>query len=349
MILKKINLRKNIYMKMLSLKELKNTIDIQDNFLILMHIKPDGDSIGAAYALMIYLESKGKKAVIGIEEDIFNKYKPFIDENDYKTKFLDLQQIKKNHTVDTIIIVDCASFRLLGSFRQLVESNLEKCFIVDHHATGDHFECAGYINTSASSTSEIIIDFLENETFTFLMAQALYLGIVFDTGQFRYSSTAASVFRKIAFLLEQHRLDLEKVFFLLFENESLERKKVIASLVDSIQFYCNGEVAVAYLSKKIIKDLKNKNVNIVENDLIDLVVVPHSIRGVKVSVLVREKDHHITFSFRSRSDFNVDSIASFFGGGGHKKASGLRIENISLDEVENKIIKHLVTEYEKNN
>jgi phosphoesterase RecJ-like protein len=331
-------------MQVNQIHELKQLIDKKNDFLILVHTKPDGDALGSAYALSLYLQSQGKKAVVGLEEDIFEKYKNFIDDKDYQEYFLRYKDIKEK-SFQTIVVLDCSTYKLLGLYKEMVENNKDKVIVIDHHLTPEDISDTQYINSEASSTCEIIFDLLEGKMLNAKMAQAIYMGIVFDTGQFRHASTTASVFHKIARILEQYPVNLESVYYFLFENETLVRKKVIAKLIDTITLFAEGRIAVGYLDLKTIKALKDQGINPIENELSDLIVVPHSIRDVQVSVLVREKYDQITFSFRSRCNFNVADVAAHFGGGGHKKAAGLKIESMSIKKVNETVIQYLVEEF----
>lgn len=333
-------------MQVKQLKDIRQLIEEKDHFLILAHSKPDGDALGAAYGLFLYLQHLGKKSFIGIEEDIFDKYKHFIDPSDYQEHFVFYADLEKQK-FDYIIILDCSTLNLLGLYRSIVEAHLDKVFVIDHHATSDGINATYYIDPEACSTCEIIVDFVEGKMQNHKMALALYMGIVFDTGQFRHMNTRASVFRQVASILDQYRVNLESVYYYLFENETMTRKKVVAKLIENTELYSQGKIAVAYLDLQMLKLLKESNVVPLENELNDLAFVPHSLQGVFVSVVVREKLDQVTFSFRSRCDFNVSDIAAHFGGGGHKKAAGLKMKKMSMEKVKETIIDYLIKAFEE--
>lgn len=319
------------------MKELRKLLKKSSHFLILMHSNPDMDAIGSAYALLLFLRGQGKSAFIGIERPLYQKYSFFIPNQDLRNFFLTKNEIMHKE-FDWIITVDTSEPFMLGEYTDYIKS--KNTIVIDHHHTFTPFGTVNLNLSHMSSTCEMIYDLLEGKLTCPDMANALYAGIVYDTGNFRYSSTTPALMRKIACLLENFPLDTEAIFFHIFENESLERKKLIAKIVSSIEQHANGELVVSYFPLKYKKGLELE-----DSDMLDLVSIGHSVKGCRVSVFVKEKEDGIYFSFRSRNDFDVAALARQWGGGGHQKASGLKLQQISLDKVRADFIPQFIEHY----
>lgn len=305
--------------------------------LILMHINPDMDCVGAAYALLLYLLSLGKKAVIAIEAPLSPRLTFLIPQEHLKQYFLTKNKILVQN-FSLVVCVDTSKPVLLGEFESFLKP--QKTLVIDHHATFDNFGTWNFNFPSASSTCEIILDMLF-KNLTPLMAQVLYAGVVEDTGNFRYSVKSSLLF-KIAKVLKRFSIDTEQIYFQLFENESLARKKLKALIVSSIKTYLEGEMVISYFKKSF---LENLDIDDFESD--GLVREGHSLKGCLFSVFIKERGDGISLNLRSRNDFDVSLLASSFGGGGHKKASGIKLKNYDLKKVEQEVLPKIIESYKK--
>jgi phosphoesterase RecJ-like protein len=308
--------------------------------LILMHSSPDIDAIGSAYALLLRFLAQGKEAYIGIEGPIPSRYSFFLDSRIVEKHFRYYQTLKPAN-IDWIVCVDTSDPALLGSFRSFV-ADPEKVLVIDHHTT--FFPYGNYClnDPQSSSTCEMVFDLFKGKLPDRETALSLYAGMVYDTGNFRYPSTSGNLLRKAAGILDQFSLDTEEIFYSIFENESLERKKLISLIISTIETYAEGEAVVSYFPLTFKKQL-----NLDESDTSGLVRVGHSVKGCLFSVFIKEKEDGIYFSFRSRTGFNVAELAQRWGGGGHRLASGLKMEDTTLEYVRKDMVPVIIEDFRK--
>ncbi len=323
----------------MTLKKLNKFFNKIDHILILMHANPDCDAVGAAYALLINFIREGKKAYVGVERKLNEKYSFFVEEEYLNEYFLTKEQLS-HRKIEWVVCVDASDPNMLGDFQSYIKK--EKVIVIDHHHTFTPF---GKINLNfpeKSATCEIIYDLFKGKMINKSMAKGIYAGIVYDTGSFRYSSTTPELLKKIAHILEQFPLDTHWVFSNVFENETILRKKLVAKIVETIETYYNNEIVISFLNKKFIYEL-----NIDESETHDLVYVGNSIKGCQFSIFIKEKEDGVYFSFRARNDFDVASLAKEWGGGGHQKASGLKLANMNLSKVKETLIPIFIKKYKE--
>lgn len=307
-----------------------------DRILILMHSSPDMDCIGAAYALILYLRSTGKEAVAAIESPLPARYTFLISEDHLKQYFLPKDQILSSN-FNLTVCVDTSDPRLLGEFEPLIIKN--PVLVLDHHATFIPYGTWNFNRPEASSTCEMIFDLCQSRL-TPLTASALYAGMVYDTGNFRYA-VRPELFLKAARILKKISIDTELIYFNLFENESLSRKRLESRIIASLQTHAGGEMAVSFLRESFKTGLV-----LTESDTADLVRVGHSLQGCRFSVFIKEKEDGVSLSLRSRNDFDVSELASKFGGGGHRKASGIKLKGFDCARVEAEVLPKMIESYE---
>jgi len=322
----------------LKIKNIRKKIAKMDQILILMHGSPDIDAIGSAYALLLFFLKKGKKAFIGIEEPIPSRYSFFLDK-DKQNQFFITKKEADSRLWEWVIALDTSDVRLLGEFKDMTGKN--PVLVLDHHATFHPYGAFHFNDPSYSSTSEILFDILEKEL-DYEKALSLYAGIVYDTGHFRYSSTTPALLRKIAFLIEKYQINTEWVYYHIFENESIERKKLSCLISSTIESYEKNEVIVSYFPLRFKQEL-----NLNESDTSDLVFVGNSVAGCLFSIFVKEKKDGVSVSLRSRTDFDVAELAEQWGGGGHQKASGIKIKNTTLEKSRTELVPALIQHYKK--
>ena len=312
-----------------------------DKVLILMHTDPDPDAIGSAYALLRFLLNKKKRVFVGVEQKNYNKFFSIIvPKDEFDKYFLDYKNVKAED-FDYVISVDSSSKNMLGDFANIF-NKISNSISIDHHQTFEYFAKLNINLPNVSSTSEIIIDVLKVKNLDYNMASALYAGIIFDTGGLRFSFINHRLFKKLSLLFKKFDIDPEYYYYKIFEDETIERKKLIAMIIESIEMYANDEISVAYYP-----DSFNKNLKLTEDDKKGLSRISHSLRGVNFSIFVKEDGKDISLSFRSKIDFDVASLALKFNGGGHKKASAAKIYDCNIERFKKDYLPMIIREYEK--
>ena len=299
--------------------------DIKDSSnLITGHINPDGDALGSALAFKLILDSKG------IDSDVSFHIKGNVPSN-LNHLPIELIMDKPKENYDNIYVFDCGNSERLGDLEDLA-LNAKRVTVVDHHINPS-FGDIQVIDSNAASTTQVLfreilsanIDIDKN------IANCLMTGLITDTGRFQYSNTDNEVF-EIASKLMLSGAELTSISDNIYGSIPMNAIKLQSKGLNRIELYEEEELVVSYVLQE---DYLNYNIASSETDfLID------SIRLVKessVALLLKEQeDKSFKGSLRSRNALDVQQIASLFGGGGHKAASGFST-NLSMEEIKNKV------------
>ncbi|HCJ11528.1 MAG: hypothetical protein A2Y14_05550 [Verrucomicrobia bacterium GWF2_51_19] len=275
--------------------------------LVVGHIRADGDAIGAQIALCRALNAKGFRAKLLVDKDIPHKFLPFIGDtpNEPATSF--------SYSGEAICAVDCAGKeRLSPFFDQAIDVN------IDHHNLNPKFATHNYVQT-ASSTCELLAELLLDARWPIdaVSANALYLGIVTDSGQFVHTETTAETHRIAATLVDLGAKP-EAIHDVLYQHESLPTYKLLQRFLDSLQLFCDGSLCIGML---FLADFAETGTTHAATE--DFVNYPRSIDGVAISAFIEETRDGTRVSMRARQpSARLDLIAKNFGGGGHPSAAG---------------------------
>jgi len=313
----------------MSLDKIRDIINKHKSFLILTHVNPDGDALGSQIALARILRRRGKKVFMFAEERPPHMYRflPGIDK--IKTNY---RSFKKK--TDVVIVLDCAKTSRVGKVQDLISNQL--VINIDHHPAKREETSVVLRNTYVAATSVLIYKLfrkmkvkIDKET-----ALLLYLGIVTDTGSFRYSNTSSQTYR-IASDLVKLGARPNYVNKQLYEAESLKKLRLLGLCLETLKLYDYGKICTMKATNKMY-ERTSSGPEYTE----DFVNFPRKIKGVSVAIFFRENKENniIKVSFRSKEKINVDKIARIFDGGGHPQASGCKLEG-NIEEVEKKILK----------
>lgn len=299
------------------------------NILIASHIHPDGDAIGSIISLGLSLASLGKKITLYNECPVPKVYR-FLN---WKERVV--HHIDNIDDFDTAIILDCADIKRIGDSCDIV-SKIPIILNIDHHATNTGFGDHQRIQTDACATSEIIFYLIKelNITITPEIAEAIYVGILTDTGSFRFSNTTQKAFT-ISKELVSIGADPFKIADQIYGTYSLGSLKLLHKVLGSIQVSKNGKLSVLSLTQEMLDETDTD-----PEDIIGLIHYAKHIRDVKVAALIQEApknrkgcDSNSTFHVSLRSDGTVDvaEIAYEFGGGGHPNAAGFSVQTSYIE------------------
>ncbi len=225
-------------------------------------------------------------------------------------------------SADLIIMVDFNQPNRLGEAEDIVVSTGARKVVIDHHLDPVNFADLIITDPAKCSTSELVHELLTEIGVTGFMnrsyAEAIYVGIITDTGNFEHGSYSSRTFRIVADLLDKG-IAKEKIINLLYNNFSSDRIRLQGfALNQRMVVLPEFRTAYIYLSKKDLKEY-----NHVKGDTEGFVNMPLSIKGIDFSALFIEKDNFIKLSFRSKGQFPSNEFASlYFSGGGHLNASG---------------------------
>lgn len=283
------------------------------------HVRPDGDCIGSTVALVRVMNHLGADA-IGINQDeIPPSLKAFVGDTPWQ------QAADFNPEGHIAVTVDCADKKRIGN--RLVELFPEVALNVDHHISNKSYARENIIVSSSSATAEILARIFIDLGYTIdaVTAQALYVGIATDTGQFRFPSTTPETFEVVRRLCE-HGAQPAVAAHELYECESFAKIKLLQSFLNSLTMEFDNRVCVGLLENGVYE-----KTGATMDDAEGLVDYARSIAGVDVGVLIEERNGSIKGSLRAKDPFyRVDQVAKLFNGGGHACAAGLNVEDSSI-------------------
>lgn len=280
-----------------------------DNITILCHRKPDGDTLGSAFALHHALTQLGKHSAVRCADG----YPPNMAQYMIQAPRGDWQE-------EYIVTVDVADIKLLGELEQEYAGRVNMA--IDHHPSNKFFAPKTLINSKAAATAEIMVSLLcEMKTeITNEIATCIYVGLCTDTGCFRYSNTTADTLRKAALMLEAG-VDSGEINHVLFESKSAGRIRIECTTLQSMEYFHNGRCAIM----TIPMNLQTVN-NVDDSELDGLSALPRQIEGVWVGVTIREQRDECRISVRTTKEADASAICGVFGGGGHIRAGGCTIK-----------------------
>lgn len=280
--------------------------------VVIGHQRPDGDCIGSQVALCRVLRSQGIDAVCMNPDPVPRRIKFLVRD----TPFYLRDEMPAGDRVS--IFTDCADHGRAGEKVRVLYPAPQACF--DHHVSNVGFAVRNFVDTGSAATAEVLAGLFIDADIVFdaVTAQALYTGIMTDTGQFRFSSTSYRVFRLCAELVARGA-NPALAGQELFERESWGKLKLLEYYLGSLKLECNGRVCVGVLREGIFEKL-----GATVEDTEGLVDYARSIEGVEIGVLIEERAGVIKASLRAiHGSYRIDTVASLFNGGGHASAAGL--------------------------
>lgn len=299
---------------------------------IFTHVNPDGDALGSAYSLKEVLMLIGKKAEVFTCGAIESKVDALIRKG--------VKAEMNPEDCDLLVALDSADSERLGKWSEVFLSH-NNTVAVDHHKTHLPY-AAEYVVCDISSTCEMMYGLYRemNVDIPFAAATNLYIGIVTDTGNFKYSSVTADTHIAAAHLIEKG-IDFADIAKKLFDTVSKEYLMLKARATEKLRFYNNGRTSLLLLNEDDFAEF-----DIDEADASSLVVFPGKIEGVETGVYIRQRNmDEYKVSLRSNNKVDVSEIARKFGGGGHMRAAGYSVSatelEASITELLNEIEKHL--------
>lgn len=281
-----------------------------DNFCILTHRNPDGDTIGCAVGLCRGLRSLGKTAHILRNPQFGPRYEPWYGGLLCEAPAAD----------DTIVSVDIASEALLPDNAQPLAGKIQ--LALDHHGSNTGFAACDCVEPDLAACGELIYGILRelNVELTADMASALYLAVSTDTGCFQYANTTADTLRVAAALMEAgcDAYPINKEFF---GTKSIARLRLESRLTESLELLGGGKVAISYIPLSWMEEL-----NLREEELDSISGFCRSVTGVKIGITIRQQaGGKQKVSLRTADCANASAICAHLGGGGHKAAAGATV------------------------
>ncbi len=310
--------------------------------VITTHQKPDADALGSSLGLAGYLKKKGHQVSVITPTD-YPVFLAWMKGNDEVIIFEEGNQERAAALVADAELICCLDFSSLARINELGElvrqSPAEKV-LIDHHLEPEDFAKYFFWNIEASSTAEmvfqLIVELGDKSMVDPEMADALYAGIMTDTGSFKHPSTTALTHEVVGELIKLGA-NVHKVSKLIYDNNTLERLRFLGFVLsEKLQVLPEYNTAYIAISPEELQNYHSKT-----GDTEGLVNYALSIQGVVMAALLVDRSEVIKISFRSIGDFSVNSFArAHFEGGGHKNAAG-GVSYLSLDETVKKFVELL--------
>lgn len=310
-------------------QEIGQWLNEYDSFVLLSHVRPDGDAIGSQIALGFALEALGKKVRL-INEDGLPDNLAFMAGAD-RIELPPSEQVD----VDVVIALDTASKPRLGDNVLAAVGHNERWINIDHHKSNPGYGDLNHIDDSSPATGQILYNLITaldlpmpDET-----RDAIYVAVSTDTGSFQYSGTTVATY-EMAADLTRRGLDVGGINALIYDNHPMRRVELMRALLNTLEVEQDGRVAHWELTQNTVKSLGLKPED--SEGLIDII---RAIQGVVVALFFEElSDGKIRVSMRSK-DRRVDAchVCSKFGGGGHALAAGIRMSG-PIAEARRKVI-----------
>lgn len=315
----------------MAIPKILRTIKTGKRFLITTHVNPDYDAVCSELAMAFYLRSLGKKVLIVNDEAVPERFS-------FLPGIRRVQGYRKKMSLncDAAVVLDCGEFKRTGRVLSLIPKDAV-VFNIDHHITNDFFGHFNLVDPGASSTTEILYTLFKRgrHPFTRDLALNLYMGMMTDTGSFRYENTSRRTHEAAGDLM-RFGFSVPRLYTEVYETMRPDDFQRLIQLLNRAQLLCRGRLACLCLSRKTVSRFSRGL------DLRDaLFYFLRSIRGVEVFVLFTELDPRKTrVNLRSRAGADVARLAQHFGGGGHPRASGCTIPK-GIAEARQDLLRHI--------
>lgn len=306
-----------------------NLIQASSRILLVSHRRPDGDTLGASIALHLALESMGKQTTLACIDEIPRRLK-FLPATDRFVREFNM------FAYDLIIISDAGAYHMTGFHEKYPDFLSRKVPIInlDHHISNEGFGTVNIIDTKASSATVVVWKLLKHMGIAASkeIALALLAGIYNDTGGFIHSNTTKETF-EIASELTQTGANISTIVRPMFRESTPAQLRLWGYILENAKINEKG-VLTSVVSASDIKEL-----GVHGSDTGGIIDLMNTVPEALFAILLAEDEGMVKGSLRTqRDDVDVSAIASQFGGGGHKKASGFRVHGRLQKEIVWKII-----------
>ena len=314
-------------------KQLKKLISEPKRIVITTHRGPDGDAMGSSLALFHFLKSLGHTVNV-ITPNAYAEFLHWLPGNKAVIVYDENENFANDITssAELIFLLDFSDLNRISTFANSVKISDATKIMIDHHQDPDE-SIAELIfsDTKSCSTAQLVYEIIDSMNMlpqiTLSIAECLYVGIMTDTGSFKYASTTSKTHNVVAALIDAG-VDNSKIHDLIYDNSSASRIKLLGyCLNEKLRIYSSKSSAIISLNAEELSKFEFK-----KGDTEGFVNYALGIKGIKFAVFIAEKDGVVKLSLRSKGNIKVNEIANeYFQGGGHTNASG-GISQVSVDE-----------------
>lgn len=314
---------KRIHKLSMNIQDVKSLLSLSQKIVITSHRNPDGDAIGSSLGLYHYLVQLGHSVTVAFPSE-FPLIFEWMPDSD-KILIYDVEQQRTREVLEAADIIFALDFNSLDRIDKMGEiiRNLKKTIkiMIDHHREPEPFTDFMLSDITASSTSELVVDFIKMlddvEKVNKTVGECLYTGIVTDTGSFKFA-TSPKLFRTVADLIERG-VDDYLLQDLIHNNLPEKNLRLLGHcLYNRMEVLPEYKTGIVWLTKKDYEtfDIQRGDTEGIVNHLL-------SIKDVRLACFISEQPTIVKLSLRSKGNINVQEICKeHFNGGGHKNASG---------------------------
>ncbi|WP_452602523.1 DHH family phosphoesterase [Pontimicrobium sp. MEBiC06410] len=304
--------------------EIKELLASPKKIVVIPHKNPDGDAIGSTLGLLHYLLKLNHKAVVIAPND-FPDFLKWIPKQDTILKY-ETQQTECDELIndaDIMFTLDFNAFHRTGNMETVLTNSNAIKIMIDHHQQPDDYAKYMFSDVSMSSTCEMIYHFLEKlEDLDYIdkdLATCLYVGIMTDTGSFRFRSTTSTTHRIISKLIDKGA-DNTQIHNNVYDTNSYNRLQLLGCALNNLKIIPESRTAYITLSQNELQKLDYK-----KGDTEGFVNYALSLNNIVLAaIFIEDKQNKIIkISLRSKGDFSVNELSrAHFDGGGHTNAAG---------------------------
>lgn len=297
------------------------------------HVRPDGDCAGSTLGLYNYLLDNHPEMSVDIYLEPFEECFNFLANSD---------QVRHESTdvkYDVFVILDCGDMGRIADFCHKMIENADKTICIDHHMTNSQFATVNHVLPKVSSASEVLYELLDADKVSKNVAECLYLGMVHDTGVFKYQSTTSRTM-EIAGKLMNTGIDFTSIIDDTFFRKSYVQNLALGRALCSSEIALDGRLIYSSLTAQSLRELGLNG-----RDTGGIIDQLRFTEGVEVAMFMYElNDGRIKVSLRSVNYVDVNAVANYFDGGGHVRAAGfttsMPFERI-IEEITKKVAEQL--------
>ena len=283
---------------------------------LISHIGPDGDAIGSQLALYSWFQSRGIEPLMFNDDPVPDNLTWLSGQEKIRVPAKELLD-----QCDAILFVDGNDPSRFGNMAGYFKDTDKPLFLIDHHLDPPEEIFREMLWDSAASSTAFLVYALFEETgpasITKDAAEALYAGIVTDTGSFRFDTVTEATHFAVGNIIKHGGISPSEIYSRIYDGKSLSEYHLLGTTLKGIRLFCSGKVAVMEVTEKMMSENGCS-----EDDLEGFVNYPLSIRGVVVSVLLYEREGRVKMSLRGKSMVDLNQVARKFDGGGHFNAAG---------------------------
>ncbi len=304
--------------------------------LLTTHVNPDGDAIGSEVAFARWLTARGAQVRILNDSPTPGAYAWLAAENAIEVYDEALCEARFAEA-DALVVLDTGNRQRIGRLASHIDLHTIAVAVVDHHVTHDGFGQVNVIEPALASTASLVFELLGEDGWTpdALAAEALYVGLFTDTGNFRYSNTDARAHRMAAALIEAG-VQPEATTSRVNATAPAGRLRFFGEVLANLEMLDGGRLALLEAAPE-----QFARHGLVGADTEGLVDMPRVIAGVEVVLLVSEvQPGKVKVSLRSTGRVSIDQVVARLGGGGHPHAAGAQLRG-SREDAKAKLLPEL--------